>query len=162
MENYHFYMLFYISKEVILGDVIMYKSKFLRSTIFFFISLILITANLLAENKKEDVKFLNAKQADELIEKNRDNPEFIILDVRTSNEYNSGHIENALNIDYKSSDFKDEVGKLDRDKTYLTYCRSGRRSTAASEIMTEIGFENIYMIEGGIVAWDKANLPTDK
>ncbi len=160
-ENYHFYMLFYISKNVLFGDDIMYKSKFLRSVSFLFISLVISTTNLLAEDMiEENIKIINAAQADVLIERNKDNPEFIILDVRTSSEFNSGHIANALNIDYKSSDFKDAIGKLDRDKTYLTYCRSGRRSAKASEIMLELGFEKIYMINGGIFAWDKANLPT--
>lgn len=117
----------------------------------------------MAEDKtEENVKFLNAKQVEELIEENKDNPEFIILDVRTSEEFNSAHIPNALNIDYKSSDFKDKVSKLDKGRTYITYCRSGGRSTKASEIMLEMGFENIYMIDGGIVAWDKANFPTTK
>ncbi len=116
----------------------------------------------MAEDKiGEDIKFLNANQAEELIEKNENNPEFIILDVRTSEEFHSGHISNALNIDYKSANFKDELGKLDRDKTYITYCRSGRRSTAASEIMGEMGFDNIYMIDGGITAWQKASFPTE-
>ena len=138
----------------------MYKNNFLRSATFLFITLVISTTGLLAEEKMEDIKFLNADQADELIEKNKDNPQFIILDVRTIDEYNSGHISNALNIDYKSSNFKDEVGKLDKNKTYLTYCRSGRRSTEASDLMADMGFENIYMIDGGIMAWEKANLPT--
>jgi rhodanese-related sulfurtransferase len=79
--------------------------------------------------------------------------------VRTSEEYKVGHIENSINIDYRSPKFKEDVSNLYKEKIYLTYCRSGSRSAKSAEIMKELGFDNIYMIEGGIVAWDKAGLP---
>ena len=156
-------MLFYIYVDINLkGDIFMFRlaSLILAGTIF--TSFLMLSTNLFAADKSEEIKLLNAKQSYELIEANKNNPEFVVLDVRTSHEFNEGHLPNALNIDYKSADFKDKVAELDRNKTYITYCRSGRRSTAASEIMAEIGFVNIYMIEGGYIAWDKGNLPTDK
>ena len=108
------------------------------------------------------VEHVNPTDAHILIEKNRDNPDFIILDVRTSEEYSDGHIENSLNIDYKSESFKEEVGKLGKSKTYLVHCRSGRRSEAASKIMEETGFLNIYQLEGGIQAWEEIGFPVTK
>ncbi len=141
----------------------MNKKLYLRSIILLLLSSLIITDPIIAEdNSSTEIKIITVEQATTLIDKNKNNSDFIILDVRTTEEFNSGHISNATNIDYKSADFKKKVSKLNRNKTYVTYCRSGRRSTSASEIMAEIGFEDIYMIEGGFVAWDKANLPTDK
>ena len=156
-------MLFYIYEDInLLGDNFMFRIKFLIVVGTIFTSILVFSANLIAEDKNDQIQLLNAKQSYELIEENKNKPKFVILDVRTSDEFNSGHIANALNIDFKSSDFRDKVSELDRDKTYITYCRSGRRSTAASEIMEEIGFNNIYMIDGGTIAWDKASLPKVK
>lgn len=126
-------------------------------------AILLLTVNLNAvETNESEIKIVSAMKANALIEQNSDNPKFVIVDVRTNEEYKSGHISNSINIDYESSDFKDKLSTLAKDKTYITYCRSGRRSTAASEIMLDMGYEYIYMIAGGIDAWDKAGLPTTK
>src|SRR4030042_3538646 len=87
---------------------------------------------------------VSAGDADQLIKENTDSGNIVILDVRTPQEYQSGHLENAKNIDYSSQNFKDEVGNLDRTKTYVVYCRSGNRSREASKIMKDLGFANIY------------------
>ncbi len=58
-------------------------------------------------------------------------------------------------MDYKADNFKEEVGKLDKNKTYALYCRSGRRASASSEIMGELGFKNIYEF-GGVKQWKEA------
>ncbi len=97
-----------------------------------------------------------------LIEDQKDNPEFVILDVRTPGEYSGGHIENAVNIDHTGAAFSDEIGKLDRSKTYLVYCRTGRRSKAAAGQMEELGFVNVINMEGGITEWQDAGLPVTK
>ena len=95
---------------------------------------------------------LNVKQGKELIDENKNNPDFVILDVRTPEEFNSGHIANAVNIDYKSPDFKEQLENLDKDKTYALYCHSGRRATASADIMNGLGFQNIYNF-GGVKQW---------
>ncbi len=76
-----------------------------------------------------------------------------LLDVRTQEEFDQGHIENALLIDVKNKNFADLVGKLDKQKTYIVYCRSGRRSLTASDIMIKQGFTRIINMEGGYNAW---------
>ncbi len=101
------------------------------------------------------VENLDARQGWKLIEENKNNPDFVILDVRTPKEFNSGHIENAANIDYKSKDFKEKVDKLDKNKTYALYCGSGRRAAASSDIMAELGFKHIYQF-GGVKQWQEA------
>jgi rhodanese-related sulfurtransferase len=80
----------------------------------------------------------------------------ICLDVRTSQEYNEGNIENSINIDfYKSMDFMKFLDKLNKDENYFVYCRSGKRSDASCQIMKEFGFNNVFNLEGGFLAWSE-------
>ena len=99
-------------------------------------------------------------KAAELMKKNGANPEFVVLDVRTPEEYRDGHLEGAVMIDFKSNGFKEELQSLDRGKTYLVYCRTERRSGSAIAMMEEMGFRNIYHLTGGIKAWEKEGFPT--
>ena len=80
----------------------------------------------------------------------------VILDVRTREEYLSGNIPNAINIDVLSQDFKSKIDMLDKNKEYLVYCRSGNRSAIASSIMSTNGFLNIYNLQN-IAYQDFAN-----
>ena len=108
------------------------------------------------------VKQISAKEAASLIEKNKNNADFVILDVRTPEEFSKGHIENAINIDVKSASFREDAGKLDPGKTYVIHCRSGRRSAVAGAQLEELGFINVYDIQGGIVAWEEEGYPVTK
>lgn len=110
----------------------------------------------------EGVKQISAKDAASLIEQNKNNPDFIILDVRTQQEYSEGHIENAINMDVKSESFMEDAGKLDSGKTYIIHCRSGNRSAMAGAQLEELGFINVYDIKGGIVAWEEEGYPVAK
>lgn len=80
----------------------------------------------------------------------------LILDVRTPEEVAEGFIPDAIKLDYRAADFADQLASLDRDKTYLVYCRSGGRSAKASELMVELQFEKVYNLEGGYLAWSAA------
>ena len=80
----------------------------------------------------------------------------VVLDVRTPGEFQSEHLENAINVDYEGSNFEGEVQKLDKSKTYAVYCRSGRRSGLATEIMAKDGFKSIFNLDGGIENWQAA------
>lgn len=78
----------------------------------------------------------------------------VLLDVRTPDEYNAGHIPGSLQIDVlKTEDFKKQVAVLDKTKTYLLYCRSGKRSKEAMLLMKESGFTKLYDLEGGFSSW---------
>lgn len=72
-----------------------------------------------------------------------DSSNFIVLDVRTAEEYSTGHIKNSSNIDFLKSDFKEQVLKLDKTKSYKLYCRSGNRSAKALSLMKSLGFTDI-------------------
>ena len=89
-------------------------------------------------------------------------PGVIILDVRTPEEFNAGHITNAININLEGSDFSSEVSKLDKNATVAVYCRSGNRSGVATDQMAEIGFTDMYDMQGGIIDWETAGGPVVK
>lgn len=72
-----------------------------------------------------------------------DTRDMIILDVRTSEEYQESHVKESMNIDILSSDFKSKIEKLDKSKSYKLYCRSGNRSGQAEKIMKSMGFRNV-------------------
>jgi rhodanese-related sulfurtransferase len=87
---------------------------------------------------------------------------FTIIDVRTPEEYAAGHIPGALNRDYSSPAFKDDINDFNKDKIYLVYCQTGVRSAAASKVMAELGFRYINNMTGGFSAWVAAELPISK
>ena len=99
-----------------------------------------------------------------MVQANRDRSDFVILDVRTPDEYNAGHIEGAINVeyDYASRSFRGDVGALDKGKTYLVYCLTGIRSKAAAGVMAGLGFEHICNLLGGITAWQANGYPVMK
>lgn len=77
----------------------------------------------------------------------------ILLDVRTAQEYASGHIEGAINIDVMSSDFIEKVSTLDKSLNYFVICRSGGRSGSACSSMNKLGFSNLTNMDGGMMGW---------
>ena len=84
----------------------------------------------------------------------------VILDVRTPEEFAAGHLDGAVMIDLSRADFADRVAELDPDVPYLVYCRSGNRSAQAVAIMEELGFSDVADLDGGILSWLNAGLPT--
>jgi phage shock protein E len=86
-------------------------------------------------------------------------PSVIILDVRTPEEFNAGHIANAININIADSNFSSEVSKLDKNATVAVYCRSANRSAVATNEMAELGFTDMYDMQGGIIDWEAAGGP---
>ena len=88
-----------------------------------------------------------------LFEINSNKGNSIIIDVRTKEEFVSGHISDATNIDYYGSDFKEKLDLVKKDVPILVYCRSGGRSSRAANIMQSLGFTKVYNLSGGIGAW---------
>ncbi len=107
----------------------------------------------------QTIKDISVKEVYDLIGKNKDNQSFIIIDVRTPEEFANEHIENGLNLDYYSEKFRDELNKLDKEKAYLIYCRSGNRSGKALTIMKELAFREVYNMLGGIIQWKAEGYP---
>ena len=105
------------------------------------------------------VPTIAAPDAYNLIQQNRNNLEFVIVDVRTAGEFNTGHIAGAVNIDYTSAQFTADVSLLDKSKRYLVYCRTGVRGAAATQVMIGLGFSNVQNMAGGITAWIQDGYP---
>ena len=79
----------------------------------------------------------------------------LLVDLRTPKEFNSGHIENAINVNFLSLEFDKDIQKLDTTKTILIYCRSGNRSRKSVAKLVEAGFDEIYDLKGGVLNWKK-------
>ncbi|WP_374460891.1 thioredoxin domain-containing protein [Chryseobacterium taeanense] len=85
-----------------------------------------------------------------------------LVDVRTPGEFRNGHLKNAMNIDWNADDFTEKAKVLDKEKPVFLYCMSGPRSTAAAAKLQEMGFKNVYEMQGGMMKWRNANLPEIK
>lgn len=85
-----------------------------------------------------------------------------LIDVRTPEEFNSKHLENAINIDYNGATFDTEIAKLDKTKPTFVYCLSGGRSSSAVAKMQELGFTELYNMEGGMMKWNALGLGGNK
>ncbi|MBS1571176.1 MAG: redoxin domain-containing protein [Bacteroidetes bacterium] len=85
-----------------------------------------------------------------------------LLDVRTPEEYASGHIENADNIDFTNPMFEKNLQILDKNQPVYVYCLSGGRSAKAADRLSGLGFKKVYDIDGGMMKWRAANLPETK
>jgi len=85
---------------------------------------------------------------------------FIFLDVRTAEEYADGHVDGSLLIPVQ--ELEGRLNEVPKEKRVYVYCRSGKRSVAASNVLVKAGFSNIENIEGGINAWIDAGYPVVK
>ena len=94
-----------------------------------------------------------------LMTKNRDEEKFVVLDVTRPKEFDKLHLENAVNLDFFSKDFKTSLKALDKDKTYLVYCKIGGRSKMAQKQMKKLGFQKVYNVKGGTILWQEEGLP---
>ena len=95
-------------------------------------------------------------------ELNTVNKDILLIDVRTPEEYASGHIVNSMNIDFKADNFKELIGQLDKDQEVYVYCKVGGRSGRAAKMMEEMGFIKIHDLKGGIRQWEKDGFKTVK
>jgi rhodanese-related sulfurtransferase len=104
------------------------------------------------QNTSKVVKHITVEEARSMIDTNE---VLVVIDVRTPEEFAEGTIPKAINIDVKANDFLDQIIKLDKEKTYLLSCRSGKRSARAAGIMEENGFKYLYNMKGGYLQWQK-------
>lgn len=104
----------------------------------------------------------NSLQATEFSQKLEQTKDAQLVDVRTPGEFQNGHLKNAMNIDWKSDDFSEKATALDKEKPVFVYCMSGPRSNAAASKLKEMGFKNVYEMQGGMMKWRNANLPEIK
>jgi rhodanese-related sulfurtransferase len=100
---------------------------------------------------------IDADEAVRMIEARQGDPSFVILDVRTPEEFAPKHVRGAANVDYSAPGFEDRIAGFDRNLTYLVYCQGGRRSAQAADAMADAGFRTVYNALGGIAAIEQTD-----
>lgn len=115
--------------------------------ILLFLVILLVVILTACGNSSEGYRNISSEEAKQLI----DNKEVVVLDVRTPEEYQEGHISNAKLIPLQ--ELENKLNDLNKEEAYLVVCRSGNRSTQASEILTNNGFDSIYNLSGGMNSW---------
>lgn len=105
------------------------------------------------------VQTISPRHFKSLLDRHQGDPDVVLLDVRTPKEFEDGHIQGALLLDYYSSDYVERLKALDREKTYLIYCRSGNRSGKSLAIFEKLGFRRAYHMDAGVIGWSRENFP---
>ncbi|MFZ4679864.1 MAG: thioredoxin domain-containing protein [Flavobacterium sp.] len=130
-----------------------------------FISLLLLSILFISCNGQTSsaVNTIDAKSFAEKLKTN-ENPQ--LLDVRTPKEYSIDHIGNAKNVNWNGDDFVAKVNSYDKSKPIFVYCKVGGRSAQAANKLAELGFKEIYNLNGGIMKWNAENnanaIPSNK
>jgi rhodanese-related sulfurtransferase len=118
---------------------------------FFFLFFFFFLSCVYSPNNAD--KMINLSET-EWVKLHDESEESVIIDVRTDDEFSTGYIEGAVNIDfYMGNKFISEIDKLDKSKSYFIYCKSGARSGQTCELMKQKGFKKVYNLEGGILGW---------
>lgn len=105
---------------------------------------------------------VTASRAYTLIQERSGRGDFVILDVRTPGEFAESHVAGSVNLDAQSSGFEARLRMLDRAKTYLVYCQTGRRSQRAVQTMERAGFSSVLHMTEGFAGWQKRKLPVSR
>lgn len=126
----------------------------IRKNIFLFIVMAVLMSCQTGAQKQD----LNTSEFEKGIAKE----DIQVLDVRTLDEYNSGHLKNALLADWtQRTEFDKRIKSLDKNKPVYTYCLVGGRSSAAADVLRKEGFKEVYNLAGGIKAWREASKPLE-
>ncbi len=140
-------------------DTNMNKNKFRLSVLTFLAGMLALTSVQAGNESTEAIAKIDVNSAQEYVAQHEN---AVIMDVRTPAEYDMSHITGAMNVNVQNDDFATMVAGLDKDKTYLVHCTrnpADGRSARALETLQELGFRNLYNLEGGYIAWKEAELP---
>jgi len=134
--------------------------EFIANNWYLFVALVVVLGLLVLEPIRQQASGLKKVSPLEMPQVTRDSS--VIVDVSESGEYKKGHIPNSVNMTLKT--MQSGLGKLDKQKkkTVVVVCQSGNRAPAAARFLLKSGFEKTYVLTGGIVAWQKENLPVVK
>lgn len=122
-------------------------------------SMLLSACSNQSSNSSQQNEISNQLSATAFAEQVKTTAGALIIDVRTAEEFNEGHLENAFNIDWTGNDFEQQTASLDKGKPIFVYCLSGARSAQAAEFLRSKGFKTVYNMEGGIMQWRAVSLP---
>ena len=124
------------------------------------LALLLVVAACSSSSDTATIDLVSPAEAAQVVE---DDPAgLVVLDIRTPEEFNDVRLAGAINVDYYDADFADQLDALDKNDPYVMYCRSGNRSSDAIKTMKELGFVEVYEIDGGIVNWYDSGFPVEQ
>ena len=86
----------------------------------------------------------------------------VVLHIRTPEEFNEVRLADSVNVDFYAADFAEQLDGLDKADPYVMYCRSGNRSSEAVKTMKDLGFVEVYEVDGGIVNWYDSGFPVEQ
>jgi rhodanese-related sulfurtransferase len=134
--------------------------EFIANNWYLFVALVVVLGLLLLEPIRQHASGLRKVSPLEMPQVTRDAS--VIVDVSEPDEYKKGHIPNAVNMTLKT--MQSGLGKLEKQKkkTMVVVCRSGNKAPAAARFLLKSGFEKTYVLTGGMMAWQKENLPVVK
>ena len=138
------------------------KKRLITFAIPIFIICLGFMLPLLSAQENTRIMTVSAKEAADLIDKHVGDSDFAVLDIRTPGEFQAGHLKNAILIDFYSQTFADQLSRLDKEKNFLIYCRSGNRSARSLEIFKKLKFQKIYHMANGISTWNSEGFPVVK
>lgn len=118
---------------------------------FVFMLLITIVFSCKEKEKPDGITVISIEEVREVM---NNEEKMQLVDVRTPEEYREGHLKSAKNINVTEDDFREKAQQLNKDEPVYLYCRSGKRSAKAAEILREMGFSEIYDMEGGFLKWE--------
>lgn len=131
----------------------------MKTKLILFLSLFMLSMGAFSQvAEKDSIQVVSIEKFEKMMSKKKN----MLVDVRTPEEVSEGQIAGALNINFLGENFSNEIHNLNKNKTYLLYCRSGSRTRKAADQMQKAGFKKVYMLEGGINAWKEAGNPIEK
>lgn len=122
----------------------------------FFTNLAVILVAAASVACAQQYKNVTAQEAKTMIDKG----DIVVVDVRTPQEWNAGHLKGAIHANVNDPSFQSTIEKIGKDKKVLVYCAAGGRSATASGKMTSMGWKNVWNMTGGYTSWSSAGLPT--
>ncbi len=128
----------------------------LKLTILLFVAVLSISCNTKSKSQSDSISVITPTEFKEK------SVSHTIIDVRTPQEFSEGHIDGAVNINFFDETFLDQIAKYEKKEPLFIYCKSGNRSGKAAKKITDLGFKQVYDLDGGILNWIKNNNETVK
>ena len=135
------------------------KSTVMRSLLMLVLALSVLATACSSDTTTQSIELVPPADAAQVI---ADDPAgLVVLDIRTPDEFNEARLADAIMVDFYADDFEAQLDTLDKDVPYVIYCRTGNRSSEAVKTMKDLGFVEVYEIDGGIVNWYDQGYPIE-
>jgi phage shock protein E len=135
------------------------KPAMARSLLALILALSVLVTACSSDTRTQSIVLVSPADAAQVI---ADDPAgLVVLDLRTLEEFNEARLADAIMVDFYADDFADQLDTLNKDAPYVVYCRTGNRSSEAVKTMKDLGFVEVYEVDGGIVNWYDQGYPIE-